>query len=296
MKRVSYFILMTAFATLAACGVFGTKNFNETESGIKYYFHVKTNNEKPEIGNTLKVNMIYSIEDSVLFDNVAMDIPSYIDLLESQYEGDIFEALSMMSVGDSATFVLDATSFYLYTAGLHTTPPFVKEDSEIVFHIKILKSMDEEAYALEEQKMMEEEIAKQMLLAEQEEEVMLDYLAREGITQKPTSTGLYYIENERGDGPKVEAGQLVSVHYEGRLIDGTVFDSSHNRGEPIEFVVGQGWVIPGWDEGITMMHIGGKATLVIPSHLAYGDRAPSPLIPPFSTLIFDVEVVDATDQ
>lgn len=292
MKKNNYLSILLIFASFTACGIFNSQNFEETESGLKYLFHVKTDGEKPELGDMLSLHMIYSIEDSVLFNSMDMDMPAYLPMVEPQYPGDIFEALSMLSVGDSASFKLDAADFYIYTAGLMEPPPFVKEGSELVFHIKLLNTMNEEEYAAEEQRIMEEQIARDMLRAEQEEDIMLEYLAAEGITEKPTKSGLYYIETKMGDGPKVEAGNRVKVHYEGRLIDGTVFDSSYERGEPIEFVVGQGWVIPGWDEGITMMHAGGKATLVIPSYLGYGERGAGPTIPAFSTLVFDVEVVE----
>ena len=107
-----------------------------------------------------------------------------------------------------------------------------------------------------------------------------------------TASGLEYIEVEPGTGIEAEAGKTVSVHYTGKFQDGQVFDSSISRGEPITFQLGKGKVIKGWDEGIALMKVGGKAQLIIPPDLAYGERGAGGVIPPNSTLLFDVELVD----
>lgn len=109
-----------------------------------------------------------------------------------------------------------------------------------------------------------------------------------------TDSGLGYLLVEEGDGETPEAGDLVDVHYTGMLEDGTVFDSSIDRGEPISFVLGQGAVIAGWDEGIGLMQVGEKAQLIIPPDLGYGATGSGASIPPNATLIFDVELVSVT--
>jgi peptidyl-prolyl cis-trans isomerase A (cyclophilin A) len=106
-----------------------------------------------------------------------------------------------------------------------------------------------------------------------------------------TASGLEYIEVEAGTGAQAVAGKTVSVHYTGKFQDGKVFDSSISRGEPIEFPLGKGNVIKGWDEGIALMKVGGKAQLIIPPHLGYGERGAGGVIPPNATLVFDVELV-----
>ena len=107
-----------------------------------------------------------------------------------------------------------------------------------------------------------------------------------------TESGLMYIIVEAGDGPKPQPGTLIRAHYTGKFLSGRVFDSSVQRGEPFEFEVGMGRVIKGWDEALLDMQKGEKRILIIPSHLAYGERGYPPIIPPRATLVFDVELVD----
>lgn len=106
-----------------------------------------------------------------------------------------------------------------------------------------------------------------------------------------TETGLGYLEVEAGDGQRAVAGDIVEVHYTGTLDDGTVFDSSIARGTPFAFTLGQNQVIAGWDEGIALMNVGGKAVLTIPPSLGYGSSGAGGIIPPNATLTFDVELV-----
>ncbi|TYB80142.1 peptidylprolyl isomerase [Bizionia gelidisalsuginis] len=106
-----------------------------------------------------------------------------------------------------------------------------------------------------------------------------------------TESGLRYQIIQKGNGAKAEKGKTVSVHYKGTLTDGTVFDSSYKRNSPIDFALGMGQVIAGWDEGVSLLHVGDKARFVVPSDLGYGARGAGGVIPPDATLIFDVELM-----
>lgn len=107
-----------------------------------------------------------------------------------------------------------------------------------------------------------------------------------------TESGLRYKMIQKGNGKQAEKGKTVSVHYSGSLENGEVFDSSYKRKQPIDFPLGMGHVIEGWDEGIALLQVGDKARFVIPSHLGYGERGAGGVIPPGATLIFDVELMD----
>ena len=110
-----------------------------------------------------------------------------------------------------------------------------------------------------------------------------------------TDSGLEITDEVCGDGAVAESGKLVTVHYVGKLEDGTQFDASKDRGQPFEFLLGGGQVIQGWDEGIVGMAVGGKRTLVIPPELGYGSEGAGGVIPPDATLIFDVELLEVAD-
>ncbi|MCB9234902.1 MAG: FKBP-type peptidyl-prolyl cis-trans isomerase [Bacteroidia bacterium] len=106
-----------------------------------------------------------------------------------------------------------------------------------------------------------------------------------------TESGLQYEITQAGTGDSPKRGSNVRVHYKGMLTDGTVFDSSYNRGQPLSFPLGMGAVIKGWDEGIALLNRGAKATLTIPPQLGYGARGAGGVIPPNATLVFEVELV-----
>jgi hypothetical protein len=110
-----------------------------------------------------------------------------------------------------------------------------------------------------------------------------------------TASGLKYIVMEKGTGIKAENGKQVSVHYAGYLLDGKEFDNSLKRGKPFKFILGQGMVIKGWDEGIALMRVGDKFRLIIPSDLGYGEKGSGEVIPPNSTLIFDTQLMGVSE-
>ena len=114
-------------------------------------------------------------------------------------------------------------------------------------------------------------------------------MANETVT---TPSGLQYVDEKVGDGKTPEKGKRVTVHYTGTLTDGKKFDSSRDHGEPFQFRLGAGQVIRGWDEGVAGMKVGGKRTLIIPPNMGYGSRGAGSDIPPNSTLLFEVELLD----
>ena len=286
MKRA---ISKIVLAVLAVACVFNFtscskyKGFKQDkESGIYYKFYVLNKDSvQAQTGDAVSLTYQLALKDSILVPSMPIE-----ELVrESFYKGDVYDAIRMMHVGDSATFILDADTFFHYMGGDN---PF--DTKELYFTFKMTDLMPKaEVEAL--MKAQEEQYNAYMEQARAAEETqMTDYIAKNKIKVAPTASGLYFISKKEGKGAQAVAGKKVAVHYVGKLLDGTEFDNSIKRGEPIEFILGQGQVIPGWDEGIAMMKEGGKATLLIPSDLAYGERG-NQAIPPCSPLVFDVELV-----
>jgi peptidylprolyl isomerase len=119
-------------------------------------------------------------------------------------------------------------------------------------------------------------------------------LAAQDVKTVTTDSGLKYVDVVVGKGASPVKGKQVKVHYTGTLENGKKFDSSVDRNEPFSFVIGVGQVIPGWDEGVMTMKVGGKRKLTIPSKLGYGARGAGGVIPPNATLLFDVELLDVS--
>ena len=143
--------------------------------------------------------------------------------------------------------------------------------------------------AIEAFRMFEGSREKRILEQKQAAEAAMEKLAA-GFLK--TESGLRYQIIQKGSGKQAEKGKKVSVHYQGALENGEVFDSSYKRKQPIDFQLGVGQVIEGWDEGIALLQVGDKARFVIPSYLGYGSSGAGGVIPPDATLVFDVELVD----
>jgi len=183
--------------------------------------------------------------------------------------------------------------------GKHTVFGNVVEGQDVVdqvaqgddMSIEIIRvGTDAEAYnAVEAFRTFEGSREKREEEEKKKQQETLDAVAK-GYAETPS--GLRYEILQKGEGKRATKGANVSVHYKGQLLDGTVFDSSYKRKQPIDFPVGVGQVIAGWDEGIQLLKVGDKARFVIPSNLAYGESGAGGVIPPNATLIFDVELMD----
>ncbi len=282
----SVLVLLTV-VLLYSCGS-KYKGYKETESGLFYKFHVQNaDSAKPQLGDILTLNLKYGTKDSTLEDTKKYPFPFRLNLLAPQFKGDIYEGLSMMASGDSASFIMKADSFFYKIARMPQLPKIIDSTTVLYFDIKLVHIQPKAAFEKEQKEMQE----KMMNMKKLEEDSLANYISANKIKVKPTESGLYFTETKKGTGAQAEMGKSVKVHYTGTFLDGKKFDSSLDKGKPLEFQIGSGQVIPGWDEAVVKMKVGGKSHVIIPSKLAYRERGNGP-IPPFTTLIFDLELLD----
>lgn len=209
--------------------------------------------------------------------------------------GNLQEVLKEMEVGDSVFFTTTAKNLFEETYQTQL-PPDMDSAAVMSINMKFHAQMSQEDYRAYVQEMTEKQRAKESVILEEklvsDGETIDAYLEENGIDAITTESGLRYVITQEGTGATAQPGDQVTVHYAGRLFSGEPFDSSIERGQPFKFNIGQGRVIPGWDEGIAYIKAGGKATLYIPSPLGYGSRGAGPTIQPYSILVFDVEVLE----
>ncbi len=260
--------------------------FKTSDDGLQYQVHTENSGEKIKVGDVVTLQMVYRTDsDSVLFDTYKMGQPVKLMVTEPTFRGDLMSGLTLLSEKDSATFLLNADSLFEKTFNF-PRPEFIRAGSYLTFIVKVDKVQSKEQLETE----MKAEAEKQSAL---ESVNIAKYIADNKLTTTKTASGLQYVITKKGGADKAVAGDTVVVHYTGKLLNGNKFDSSLDNGKPIEFPVGQGMVIKGWDEAFTTLTKGTKATVIIPSALGYGPSAVgNGAIPAFSTLVFDVEFVN----
>jgi FKBP-type peptidyl-prolyl cis-trans isomerase FkpA len=281
LKTIGYAMGITILA--AACNKYRTQ---VTENGLKYQvFEHEDDARKAKLGDIMSFHLVLKNgTDSTLRDTYKEGNPVKMVLQQPPFKGSFEEGLAMLAAGDSAKFLVNADT--LFARMMQPMPPMIKKGSELSFTVKVLSVLTSEEF----QKQQAEAGTKQKTI---DAKVIEDFLAKNNLKAKArkTASGLYYIPQVEGTGPSPSQGDNVKVHYTGKFLDGKEFDSSKNQGKPLELQVGQGMVIPGWEEGILLMKKGEKGLLVIPSGLAYGPEAYGP-IPGNSVLQFEMELID----
>ncbi|GAA4454043.1 FKBP-type peptidyl-prolyl cis-trans isomerase [Rurimicrobium arvi] len=269
--------------------------FKKTKDGVEYNIVKDEKGDAAKIGDYIEYHMVGRIGDSLMFDSRKMMNGKALEMELQRNPAtpkamDPTDVITMLSAGDSAVirFEMDSMARKMYT--------FAKPTDKIQLEIKMVSVKTKaqfEAGQKQKQAEMEAQASKQVGVDDQ---LIQEYLSKNGISAQKSASGVYYIITKPGAGENATAGKTVKVKYTGKTMDGKVFDSNidpqFQHTEPLEFILGQRQVIAGWDEGISLLNKGAKATLFIPSGLAYGAEGREPQIPANSILIFDVELLD----
>ncbi|MDQ3110186.1 MAG: FKBP-type peptidyl-prolyl cis-trans isomerase [Bacteroidota bacterium] len=307
MKRNRHFLLLLTVAILVvAFSSFSKgkkkkpfKGYKKIENGSYFLLNVKgTGATAVDTGGAVFAKIKFkTIEDSVFFDiNEQTHVASYPLRVDAfRFKGDFLDIFSRLHTGDSVSFFVRMDSLKKYYEEEFKFEPQYDTMEYLGFAVKVDSVYSrEKVQGLRAAAEAEQEKQKAMILKMKEEEpaAILKYIADNKISEKPTESGLYYLETKKGTGEKLKDDQEVSIHYTGKFIAGEVFDTSVGH-EPLVFILGQHMVIQGMEEALLLMNNGGKATFIIPSSLAYGDGGGR--MKPFATLIFDVEIISVKD-
>ena len=235
-----------------------------TASGLKVKITEKGNGKQVIKGDKVTAHYTGTLADGKKFDSSKdRNQPFSFKVGTGQVISGWDEGFQLLSIGDKATFTIPSNLGYGANGAGGVIPP----NATLFFDVEVLDAVASPA---------------------PKAAVPYDITGLDTIKMQ---SGLRFLKVESGTGEKAQQGKYVSVHYTGYLMDGKKFDSSVERGEPIEFQLGKGMVIKGWEEGIELMHVGDKMRFIIPSELAYGEKGAPGAIPANATLIFDCELV-----
>ncbi len=283
-------------------------NFKEINSKLKYVFVIdKPTKDHPQEGDDVMLNMMALCNNKMMYNSsqVNKGKPGAFSISKPAFKADIAEVLKLMSPGDSVICLVDAQDMFDYTK--KKLPDFIKPGDRIQYNIRLVSIKPKEEIQKEREAAMAKALQQQQADAgkqvAEEDAAIRTYFTSKHINPIKTASGMYYSIQKEGSGPNAAYGDTVIMNYRGNLLDGTVFDSNIDSAffhvQPLNFVLGTGRVIKGWEEGITYLKPGSRAFFYLPSALAYGTQtrpgnAANPKgIPANSVLIFEVELVAA---
>ena len=295
--------LLIGLALLIIVGCF-QKNGKElkTNSGFRYILYTQAQGPKVKKGDYVTIEMVYrNDKDSVLYDSRKANVPLRFELDRIPFLGSFEDGLTNLSLNDSATFFVPADSLYNYlfkNLSLHENVP-QKETaftpkSFLKFEIKILNIQSPQDAEVEQEIIQSTE-------EKNEEKLLNKYLYDNGIKEKPDSSGYVLIIKEKGKGATVDSGKVITVQYEGRFLDGRVFDGTKKVGRNYQFLSGAHHVIKGWELAMKNLKAGDKMQLILPSRLAYGKEGirsakdATYIVPPNTPLVFDITILSVEE-
>ena len=290
-KSFSLVTLVCLSATLLMTACSGGKfpGYKMTADGLYYkFYHQDAAAQKPKLTDFLKFEMTCYLHDSLYYDfqNTGRDV--YSQLSESKFAGDLQEAYAMMHVGDSASFYVKADS--IAVVYYHKDPVAVglTPDDYFRYEVKLVEIKTQEEFQADIDRM------KQNLMDASQAE-MEAYLMRENIKATPDESGIYIIPMEKGRGRCPVKGEKVELDFAAYLLNGQEVGSTFGTDETFSFVLGENYVIPGWEVVIPQMRLGERVKAIIPFTMAYGEHQVGQ-VPAYSNMVYDIKLLKITTQ
>lgn len=275
---------MAVIIFTASCSNQKYSGFEQAENGVYFKIHEQSNDTLgPKLTNWVAVNMDYRMKDTLLFSSKNLDKPLMFAMIEPEFDGDLYEALSLMKVGDSMTFAIVVDSFFFKTAKVRELPSVIEPGSPMYYDVRLLKVLTDEEFK-DEIELKKEELRLKELAD------LAKYIDSTNIAVDPLASGLYFIPLKKGSGVKPDTGDMCKVYLSVQQLDGTPLFSNFD-GEPLDVEFGKGFDTEGFSEGLGMLKIGGKAQLIVPSSIGVGETGRESVLP-FTTLIYEVELDD----
>jgi len=286
MNRKLILLLISLFL-LNSCDYFTNyPGYKKSKSGFYYKLEkFGESNQKAKPGDYITADILYStINDSVFFEGRRK-----LQITDPSFPGSIDECFLMLAQDEKATFIISASDFFTKT--LETTvPQFLQSSDEMKVTIDIIEVQTENNYYREKEAFLHwiEDFG------DYEKVILRQFIEQEKIVISPTSTGLFHLVIKQGEGESVQMGDTVTVHYEGKFLNGKFFDSTKRRNSPFQFVYGRKWqVVAGLEEAIGRMKAGEKSIFILPSQIGFGETGSSTgIIPPYTSTIFEVELLE----
>jgi FKBP-type peptidyl-prolyl cis-trans isomerase FkpA len=282
-----------SFFVFSSCWNPTFKGYTQTDSGLYYkLITIGDGKKKPSFGDFLQLRITYKTEkDSVFLDTYSSNFTGMVILPfnHSSFRGSFEEGLTTMNEGDSVSFIVDANSLFnsFFKAKL---PFFLKPGDLVKMDVKLNKILNPEEYS-ETLKKYEDQLDDRDIEEQRGLKLFLDTCQTRFSAM---ASGIFYLPVSQGTGENAKTGDKVKINYKGYFLDGRQFESTYERGQPLEFRLGeQEQVIKGIEKAISCMNEGAKTKFIIPSHLAFGDSGSSTgIIPPYSTLIYEIELLN----
>lgn len=280
---------LSALMFLTSCDKGKFPGYNKTPNGLYYkFYHQDATAQKPELTDFLKVEMACYLNDSLYYDFQSTGREVYSQFLESKFPGDLQEAYSMMHVGDSASFYVKADSVAVLYYDQDPAAVGLTADDYFRYEVKLVELKSEQDFQADIDRMK-----KQLIEASKAE--LAAFIEKENIKEMPVESGIYIIPIEKGKGRCPVKGEKVELDFSASLLNGQVVGSTYDMDEKFTFVLGENFVIPGWEVILPKMHLGERVKAIVPFDMAYGEHQVGS-VPAYSNMVYDIKLLKITTK